>query len=120
GQRADRGPAAEDDRLVGVPAGLQLTAARPSATPKVSQRAFFSLSPLRGARVGWWRFALLPQGRRASASRSLALGIRSCLLTLRKPIVSSGQAMKIDEAVPITMPIICASAMPSSDPPPYR
>src|SRR3546814_17749169 len=62
----------------------------------------------------------LPYGRRASASRSLALGIRSCLRTLRKPMVSSGQAMKIDEIVPITMPIICDRAMPSSEPPPYR
>ena len=59
-----------------------------------------------------------PQGLRASAASSLALGIRSCLVTFMKPMVSSGQAMKIEEMVPITMPIICEIAMPSSEPPP--
>ena len=33
---------------------------------------------------------------------------------------NSGQATKIDDRVPITMPMICASAIPRSDPPPYR
>src|SRR5690606_21188269 len=59
-------------------------------------------------------------GRRASSASSLALGSRSCLVTLRKPRVSSGQAMKIEDIVPITAPIIWLSASPSSEPPPYR
>ena len=61
-----------------------------------------------------------PYGRRSNASTSLAFGSRSCLLTANAPIVSSGQAMKIDDSVPITAPIIWLSASPSSEPPPYR
>lgn len=57
-------------------------------------------------------------GRLASSASmsSRALGIRSCLLT---PIASSsGQATKIEDSVPKTTPISCASAMPLSDWPP--
>src|SRR5690606_15990632 len=59
-------------------------------------------------------------GRRASSASSLALGSRSCLVTFRKPRVSSGQARKIEDRVPTTAPIIWLRARPSSEPPPYR
>src|SRR5687768_1791178 len=57
-------------------------------------------------------------GRRASSASSRDFGIRSCLLTPSH--ISSGQATKIEDSVPITMPIISDSAMPRSEEPPYR
>src|SRR5690606_308494 len=60
------------------------------------------------------------QGRRASsaATSAFALGIRSFLVTPSNS--RNGQATRIDDSVPITMPIICDTAIPSSDEPPYR
>jgi hypothetical protein len=55
-------------------------------------------------------------GRRASSASSRAFGIRSCLLAPSQ--YSSGQATKIDDSVPSTMPNICEAAMPSSELPP--
>src|SRR5690606_39623825 len=64
------------------------------------------------------RASSLPYGRRASAESSRAFGIRSCLLTPSH--ISSGQATKIEDSVPRMMPTIIDSAMPCSEPPPYR
>lgn len=63
---------------------------------------------------------LLPtdQGRRASASTSLALGSRSCLVTANGPMLSIGTATITEEITTITAPIICVSARPSIDSPP--
>ncbi len=63
---------------------------------------------------------LLPtdQGRRASASTSLALGSRSCLVTANGPMLSIGTATITDEITTITAPIMCVSARPSIDSPP--
>src|SRR3546814_281636 len=58
------------------------------------------------------------QGRRANSASSRAFGIRSCLFVPSH--ISSGQATKIEDRVPITMPIIIDLAMPCSEPPPYR
>lgn len=63
---------------------------------------------------------LLPtdQGRRASASTSLALGSRSCLVTANGPMLSIGTATITEEITTITAPIMCVSARPSIDSPP--
>lgn len=58
------------------------------------------------------------QGRRASASTSLALGSRSCLVTANGPILSIGTATMTEEITTITAPIMCVSARPSIDSPP--
>src|SRR3546814_17940063 len=57
-------------------------------------------------------------GRRASSESSRALGIRSCLVT--PSLSNTGQAKKIDDNVPTTMPTISASEKPSSVCPPNR
>ena len=55
--------------------------------------------------------------RASSASTSArALGIRSCLVTPSSRRI--GQATRIEDRVPMTMPTICDSAMPLSDWPP--
>lgn len=63
---------------------------------------------------------LLPthQGRRASASTSLALGSRSCLVTANGPMLNIGTATITEEITTITAPIMCVSARPSIDSPP--
>ncbi len=63
---------------------------------------------------------LLPthQGRRASASTSLALGSRSCLVTANGPMLSIGTATITEEITTITAPIMWVSARPSIDSPP--
>lgn len=58
------------------------------------------------------------QGRRASASTSLALGSRSCLVTANGPMLSIGTATITEEITTITAPIMCVSARPSIDSPP--
>ncbi|MNT70552.1 hypothetical protein D3C72_2089560 [compost metagenome] len=51
---------------------------------------------------------------------SLALGSRSCLVTRRAPTVSIGTATRIEDSTTITAPIMCVSARPSIELPPYR